>query len=730
LERHTKVTFCRICEAGCGLLADVENGRVAKLRPDPDHVVSRGYACVKGIRYTEVHASPDRLTTPLKRVGSELQPISWEQALAEIGAKVRALREAHGDQSIAMYVGNPAAFSLPHPLFAQLFLASLGSRNMYTSGSQDCNNKFVVSDAMYGSALIQPVPDVDHTECLIVLGANPAVSHMSFLQLPRPVERLKAIEKRGGALVFVNPRRTESAEQVGEQVFIRPNTDVFFLLSFACELIRLGAVHVPALAHTEGFDALEALVLRWPAERSAPITGIDAETTRALVARYAAANGAALYCSTGVNQGSHGTLACWLLQAINVISGNVDRVGGLLVPRAQVRNARTVQRMSRGVPVIPSRIGGFQPVLGSYPAGILADEIETEGDGQVRALFVTAGNPILSCPDSARMRRALDALELVVSIDLFRNETGNLAHYVLPVTSFLERDDLPLSVQGFQPVPYLQHGQAVVSPVAETRDEWWIFSRLAAACGARLMNSRLLQAWLNASTREPSSLPGFMRFSPRLMFQAVALGSATTLGRLENHPHGKLLPAERSGRFLGRQVLRPKRRVHVAPAAYVEAAQRLEAIDHAPSLLLIPQREKTSHNSWMHNVDAFVRGPRATNYLTMHPRDAEARGLPQGARVCVASATGKLVVPLRISDEVMQGVVALPHGWGHGEAEGLSVARRTLGQNANLLTPSGPAALERFSGMAQLTAIPVEVTAFLTHTDLHPTLDGCTPHAC
>ncbi len=710
----THVTFCRICEAGCGLLAEVEGGRVTKLRPDPDHVVSRGYACVKGIRYDELHASPDRLTTPLKRVGERFEPISWRDALREIGDKVQTIRAAHGDQSVGMYVGNPSAFSLLHPVFAQLFLASLGSRNLFTSGSQDCNNKFVVSEAMYGSALIQPVPDIDHTQCLIVIGSNPAVSHMSFMQLPRPVERLKAIEKRGGHVVLINPRRTETAEQVGEQVFIRPNTDVYFLLSFAHEILARVAIPASLVKKLDGLEALRAVTASFPAESTAAITGISVEKTRELVSTFLAAQGAALYCSTGVNQGSQGTLACWLLHAVNLVTGNVDRQGGLLIPKAQIQNSQTVKRMSKGVTPIPSRIGGFQPVLGSYPAGILPDEITTKGQGQIRAMFVSAGNPVLSCPSSARMEQALAQLELVVSIDLFRNETGNLAHYILPVTSFLEREDVPLSAQGFQPVRYLQHCDPVLAAAGDTQDEWWIFSRLARACRTRLFGSRLLQMWLNAST-DDGWLPQSLRFSPRLAYHGVALSAGTSLHSVRKHKHGKLLTQTKPDTFLGKRVLRKNKRVDLAPAAFVSAVVALtvpEAGSEARKpLLLITLRTKTSHNSWMHNVDAFVRGPRGTNYLTMHPDDANARGLSAGVRVRVTSATGHVTLPLQLSDAVMPGVVALPHGWGHARADGLSIAQKTQGENANLLTPDGPEAIEALSGMAHLTGLAVEVTA-------------------
>ncbi len=716
---ESKATFCRICEAGCGLIAEVADGRVTKLRPDEAHVVSRGYACVKGIRYTEVHASSDRVETPLKRVDGRFVAISWADALREIGERVRSIRTQHGDQSIGMYVGNPAAFSLPHPLFAQMFLASLGSRNLFTSGSQDCNNKFVVAEAMYGSALYQPVPDIDHMQCFIVLGANPAISHMSFMQLPRPVERLKAIEKRGGKVYLVNPRRTETAAQLGEHVFIRPDCDVFLLLSFARELFARGRVDPFVAKACEGVDELARIVEPWTSERTARVTGIAVATLDAMMDHYFAANGAALYCSTGVNQGKHGSLAYWLLNAINALSGNLDKRGGLLVPMAQTRAAKAVKSMSRGLTPIPSRIGGHAPVLGSYPAGILADEIETSGEGQLRAMFVSAGNPLLSCPNAQRLDGAFRKLELLVTIDLFRNETGNLADYVLPVTSFLEREDVPLSVNGFQPLPYLQHVDAVVAPRAETRDEWWIFVELARASASRIMGSRLLQWWLAASASgDRSWLPQIMRFSPRLMFHAVALAHKTTLGRVKAHPHGVLLAPHPPQTFIGKRVLRKDKKLNLAPPELVAHAENLalfyeEQTRARQGLLMIGQREKTSHNSWMHNVEAFVRGPRSTNYLTVHPDDARRLQVEPGQIASVTTKAGRICVPVRVSDEVMAGVVSLPHGWGHQRADGLSIARDTTGANANVLTPDGSDAVERLSGMAHLTGVEVEVQPWL-----------------
>jgi len=712
-----KVTFCRICEASCGLLAEVEDQRVLRLVPDPDHVVSRGFACVKGTRYTEVHGSPDRLQTPLKRVGDRYEPIGWDQAFDEIGQKVRALRAEHGPNSVGTYLGNPAAFSLPHVAFAGFFASALTTRHLYTSGSQDCNNKFVAAEEMFGSPLLQSIPDIDHVRCFILVGSNPVVSQLTFVSAPRMLERLRAIESGGGRVVFVNPRHTESADSCGEQVFIRPGSDVFFFLAFANELFARAAVHESVVPHVANLDALRAVVAPWTPERITQVTGIEPSKLRELVTAYLSADGAALYAGTGVNQGPQGTLAVWLLNAINLLSGNLDRRGGMLLTRQQRRTAKLFYPAGDKIPHIYSRIGNHRSVLDSLPAALIADEITTPGEGQLRALFVSAGNPVLTCPNSERTRAALEQLELIVCVDLFRNETGNLAHYLLPVTSFLERTDMPMGLAGYQPVPYLQWVDRVVPPLAETRDEWWIFSRLAGACGVPMMGSRALQWLLDRSTGAPGgSLPKWLRFTAQWLFAVLAAMEWKTLRGLRKRAHGVLLAPPRGGEFVGKSVPTSTGKVELAPRRFVEAAAALEDI-HAQQtasigrLRLITKREKTSHNSWMHNVERFVSGPRNRNYLYMHPEDAGERGLVDGGACHVRNETGALQVRLKVSKEMMRGAVALPHGWGHDRASGLTVASATKGVNANVLSPDGSASIEPLSGMSHLTAILVDVSA-------------------
>jgi formate dehydrogenase len=574
---------------------------------------------------------------------------------------------------------------------------------------------------MYGFPFTLTFPDLARTECLIVVGANPVVSKWSFLQVPNPGRRLKEIEARGGKVYFVDPRRTESAKVAGEHVFIRPTTDVFFYLSFLHELAKAGGVDESrARAHMRGLAALLRVSEAWPAERTAEVTGIDADKLREMVETYRRANGAALYCSTGVNMGKHGALAFWIQEAINAVSGNLDRAGGTLVGRGLIDFAKFGVRTGTLLRDDVSRVAGFASVNDTFPGGLLADEILTPGKGQVRALFVTGGNPLLTMPNSARLREAFDKLELLVILDILPNETAKLAHYVLPCTSPLERADLPFIfplLLGLQHRPYLQGTRPVVEPGAEQRDEATIYTELARASGAPLFGSRVAQSMLEAAMWWSSrAKPDRARSLPQEAILSLLLRvmGQRSFGDLMKKPHGVLRPPHAADDFLGKRVHTKDGRVDLAPEALVRAAAGLEAelaqerLDRR-RLRLISRRAVTTHNSWTHNLPDFVEGERNTNYLYMHPADATRAGVSDGDLVDVRTTTGAVRVPVRLLADLMEGTVALPHGWGHQRATGLSVASRTRGVNVNILAADGPMQLDRLSGMAQLTGIVVDV---------------------
>src|SRR3954466_7448960 len=624
-----RITFCRICEAHCGLVATVDRGRVERLRPDKQHPLSLGYACPKGIAMTEVQNSPERVLHPL-RSGER---VGWDDAIAEIGSRLRQVRERHGSDSIGWDMGNPGGSSYSHTLWSKGFVDALGSKHYYTAGSQDVNNRFAASALMYGSPLRVPIPDLERTSFLLMVGANPFVSNGSVLSAPRVRERLHAIVARGGRVVVVDPRRTETAHAF-EHVPIRPDTDAWLLLS---------------LLHVVGRDSpLGPLVAAFPPEATAARTGVPADRCRALARDLAAAPSAAVYGRTGSCLGRFGTLGAFLLDALAAVTGNLDRPGGNIFTTPPV----DIERVARPFGLASygrrrTRVGGLPDVLGQMPAGVMADEIETAGRGQLRALIVSAGNPLLSVPDPDRLRAAFGKLDLLVSIDLFVNETGRHAHFVLPATTWLERDDVPLAFLPFFVRPFVQWTDAVVAPAGEAREEWQLVESLARSLGiapASVPPIRWLRR-LGLSITPKRMLELLLRTGPARL----------TTARLRRHPHGLVL-----GEAWKTGSLRSKR-IRLVPPQSVAAGEPL-ARDPPPgdSLRLIGLRQLRRHNSWMNDVPALARGARPPA-LRMNPDDAAARGISDGDMVTVRSATGALDVAAAVSDEMTPGSVALPH---------------------------------------------------------------------
>ncbi|MBI1191630.1 MAG: molybdopterin-dependent oxidoreductase [Bacteroidetes bacterium] len=757
MEPQTHHTFCRICESLCGLEVDVKDNKVVAIRPDAEHVATRGFGCPKGLKQHHLFSSPDRLQYPMKRVGKTWKRVSWEDALGGIGEKVRQIRGDHHPDAVAMYVGTAAGFGVLHPVFAQGFMTAVGSKSMYASATQDCSNKFAAARHIYGFPFTQPFPDLHHTECLIIVGANPVVSKWSFLQVPNPVAHLKEMVARGSKVYVVDPRKTETAKTAGEHVFIKPGTDVYFFLSFLHELIAQNGVNRDrALRYMNGLDEALALAQPWPAERTAELTGINPEVLRQMVRHYAGANGAALYSSTGVNMGGQGTLAFYLQEVINAVSGNLDRRGGTLVGMGVIDFAKFGAKNGVLLRDDRSRIGDFGSTNDAFPGGVLADEILTPGPKQVRALFVTGGNPLITMANSNRLRKAFQELELLVTLDILPNETGSLAHYMLPCTAPLERPDLPFIfplMLGLQAKPYLQATKRVLRPQGEQRDEATIYLDLCRASGVNLFGSAVAQRFFESARgvhRLRQKIRGEGQEQPSvpqefLLNGLLRLTGQPGFGKLLKHRHGWLRPDHEVGSFLGvaqegeevagstegapsakranggtkgapkSRVTTPDGKINLAPEVLAQAvrnldqhAQALQRQDHERPFRLISKRHVTTHNSWTHNYEGFVEGSRATNYLYVHPNDLARIGVQDGDLVDVSSQTGTVRLNLKTLADLMPGVVALPHGWGHQSTQ-LSVARQTRGVNVNILAADGPEGVDPLSGMVHLTGIPVSV---------------------
>ncbi|MCT7658249.1 molybdopterin-dependent oxidoreductase [Mycobacterium deserti] len=718
-----KPTFCRICEPLCGMIATVEDGRLTALRPDKDHPVSAGFACPKGIAFTEIVNDPDRVTTPLRRNGGGgFDPVSWDEAMTDIACRLADIHRRRGSGAIGWYFGNPGAFSYSHTMSLSTFMAGFGPRlHVFTAGSQDVNNRFVASQLLYGSPLALPIPDVPRTDLLVVIGANPVVSHGSVLTVPRIRDRMHDIVKRGGRVLVIDPRKTETAAQF-EWLGIVPDADAYLLLSLLQVMFGENLADRRRLAEqADGVDWLEQMARPFSPEVTHPHTGIDPHTVRALAHELARTERAAVYGRVGTSIGENGTLTTYLLDAVNLVAGNLDVAGGSMFGRYGIPGERWLNKAGGALLRTlytrkRSRIGGFPAVLGSEPAAVMAKEISTPGRGQVKALFVSAGNPVLSVPNGDELETAFESLDLMVGIDLYVNETLAHCDYVLPAASMYERDDFPLPFQTLQPTPFRQATEAVIAPVGQARAEWEIIDDIARRLWRRTPGLAMLALW-----RKALQLFG-IRLSPRLLVDMVIrLGDGgdrfglrrggLSFSRLTaDHPRGTVLsPHLRDGVLRDTVVYRGGRvRLrHDEIADEVDKLSRRSVPDGYP-LRLIGMRETRSENSWMHNAPLLMRGER-TQSARMHVDDAAAAHIDDGDVVRIASPYGQIEVPVIVTKDILAGVVAVPHGWGHKGTGGWRLANVAGGANVNQLMSSAPQDIERLAGMARLTGVPVRV---------------------
>jgi anaerobic selenocysteine-containing dehydrogenase len=590
---------------------------------------------------------------------------------------------------------------------------------MYGTGTCDTMNKFRVNEEMYGSPMRLAHPDVDRTSFMIILGANPAVSGNTLYHLPRSKQRFREITERGGRVVFLNPRRVETA-QVGEHRFIRPDTDLYFLAAFLNEMIRRKHIDRARIDRwMANFETLRKTVAAWTPERQEKVTGVSAEVLRELVQAHGAAEGAALYMATGVNQGRSGTLCFWLLESINAVSGNLDRKGGTLMGSGLFDMAKEVTADPQMM-FSRDRADDLPTVSGQQPSGMLADDILNDQETPLTALIVEASNPLLACSNpGGRLEKAFRKLELLVSIDLFRNETGDLADYVLPAPTWMERPEIPYALQSFAgctPTPYMIYAEPVLEAPEGVRPEWWIFTRLADALGVTLFDNRLGSFAAKLAARLAHTPLARFAPLPQLLIDGM-LKKGGLPGRKEmskKHPHGILLPQYEGDDFLGTdRVLTESGKVELAPkelvAAFEERSELLyrDEIASLDRIKLIGKREMKRLNTFSCNSTTLVKD--RTNYVYMSPDDARRIGVGNDDRVEVESAHGRIEIPVRVTDEMMPRTIAIPQCWGHERAEGLRHARAHPGVNSNYLSGDGYENIERLSGMSHLSGILVDV---------------------
>jgi anaerobic selenocysteine-containing dehydrogenase len=721
----TAFTTCPLCEATCGLEITLTDGAVTRIRGDADDVLSHGFVCPKGASLQELHDDPDRVRTPLVRDGDgNLRPASWDEAYAEIDRRLPAIRDEHGNDAVAVYVGNPSAHNLSTLIYGRVLLKALRTRNIFTASTVDQYPKQMASALMFGSGATVAVPDVDRTDHLLVLGANPLASNGSLLTAPDMRGRLRAIRARGGKVVVVDPRRTRTAREADEHHFIRPGSDALLLFALVHTLFAEDLADPGVLGeYVSGLDAVRELAAAFAPEAVAAACGIAAPDIRRMARELAGAPSAAVYGRIGTTTQRFGTAASWLVDVLNVITGNLDRPGGAMFPLPATGSSNTAGEPGRGRGAQfgrwHSRVRGLGEIFGELPAVCLAEEIETPGEGQVRALITVAGNPAVSTPNSERLAAALETLDFMVSVDVYVNETTRHADVILPGPSPLQRSHFDLALSGFAVRNVANYSPPALAPDPSIPEEWETLLRLAAIVTGQGPSADIAAidrfVALDVASRmdgDPEELLAIVepRVGPERILDLRLRGGpyALTFTDLEAAPHGIDLGPLKPR--MPDALRTPSGKIELAPEALVADVARLHETLAEPvngGMVLIGRRDVRSNNSWMHNLPKLVRGKqRCTAHV--HPRDAERLRLADGEVAVVRSRAGAIVVPIEVTEDVMPGVVSIPHGWGHDlPGVALGVAGEHAGTNSNVLADE--LLVEPLSGTAVLNGIPIEL---------------------
>jgi anaerobic selenocysteine-containing dehydrogenase len=742
-EERIHYRACNLCEAICGVEVHIRAGEITAIRGDEADPFSRGHVCPKAVALKDLYEDPDRLKTPLRRTATGWEKMDWDAAFDHVAERLMAIHDAHGPNAIANYAGNPSVHNLGSMTHLTRLLGTIKSRNRYSATSVDQLPHQLMVYLMYGHQLLVPIADIDRCDYLLVLGANPMASNGSLMTVPDFRGRLKALQARGGKLVLLDPRRTETAEVADQHLFIRPGTDAAFLLGLLKIIGDEGLAQPGRLAEiADGLDAAMAAVRALDLATLSTECGIAVDTIQRIAREFANTPRAAVYGRMGVSTQAHGSLCQWLIQLLNLATGKLDREGGMMFTRPAVDLVENPTSKPGSFGRWKSRVRGLPEFGGELPVAALAEEILTPGEDEclastardsserpardgragasdsapslamdgdakssgtrIRALITMAGNPVLSTPNGAQLDRALDSLEFMVAIDFYLNETTRHADVILPPTCTLEHDHYDLIFHTFAVRNTARYSEPLFERAAEQRHDWEIFEALGNRVAKHLGLKR------EAFPRPEQVVDMGLRIGPYGALRKHPLN--LSLAIVKAAPHGIDIGALEP--CLPQRLAHADKRIRCAPPELLaELARYADALRDArpDTLRLIGRRHVRSNNSWLHNAQRLVKGP-VRNRLLMHPADAEARGLSNGAKVVVRSRTGEVVVELEACASVMPGVVSLPHGWGHGrDGVRLRVAQAHAGVSPNDLTDER--FLDAVSGNAALNGVPVTVVA-------------------
>jgi anaerobic selenocysteine-containing dehydrogenase len=710
----THYRTCNLCEAMCGIEVEIDDEEVVSIRGDERDVFSRGHVCPKATALKDLYDDPDRLKQPVRRVGDGWEPISWDEAFDEVVDRILNIQEEHGRDAVGVYFGNPNAHNFGWLVFGPPFIRALRSKNRFSATSCDQLPLMLASYFMFGHQLLFPVPDVDRTDFMMMIGANPIASNGSIMAAPGIKKRLERIGKRGGKVVVVDPRRSETARFADEHVFIRPGTDALFLLGMLHEVCAAGIDLGRIADSVKNADRILELAKAYPPEHSEAITGVSADTVKRLARELRAAPKAVLYGRVGACTQEFGGLCMWLINVLNAVTGNLDEPGGSMFSSPAIDVLHTVGGLGAGRGSYgrwKSRVRGFPEFGGELPASVMAEEMLNEGEGRIRAMITLAGNPVLSTPNGAQVDQGYASLDFAVSIDFFINETSRHADIILPPVSPIQRShyDLALYLTAVRNVAKYSPGP--FTPKDGELDDWQILTELTCRLAAR-RHGKLSKQYLTARASQKAGPERVLDLGLRLGpygKRLNPLGTGLSLGKLRKNPHGVDLGPLQS--TLPGRLPKEHGPVDLAPDLFVKDLDRLQArfANGAASadgqLLLIGRRQLRSNNSWMHNSQRLMRGKSRCTVM-INPDDAERLDVKSGDMVTLRSRVGQVSAPAEVTGDMMAGVVSLPHGFGHGrDGVQLSVATNHAGVSVNDLTDDQ--LIDVLSGNASFSGVPV-----------------------
>jgi anaerobic selenocysteine-containing dehydrogenase len=694
-EERITYRACHLCEALCGIAIHTRGDEIVSVHGDKADSFGRGHVCPKAVALIDLQKDPDRLLGPVRRVGSEWKPIGWDEAFALVGGEFARIQREHGANALGIYFGNPNAHHVASATHLPNFVRALQTRSRFSATSVDQLPHHVVAHAMYGHMFMLPIPDIDRTAYWLILGGNPLASNGSMMSAPDVAKRLKAIRERGGKVVVIDPCRTETADVATRHHFIRPGTDAAFLLALVNALLELGEPKVGRYAgKIAGLDAALAAIRPFGVERAAAATGIPAASIREIAVELRAAASAVVYGRIGVSIQPFGTVCQWLIQLLNILTANLDAPGGAMPTQPAIPMTGPGTRPG-GPGRAKSRAKGRPGFGGELPVVAMAEEIETPGEGQIRAMLTVAGNPVSSTPNGQRLDRALAGIEFMAAIDIFVNETTRHADVILPPASMLSHDNYDVVFNALAIRNVARWNPPVFAKPEGSRYDWEIMNGVGAAHA-------------KAAGTEFKPLPA----PEKLIAMGLRAGphaATVTMEALKAAPHGlDLGPLAPS---LLQRLETADGMIACAPEAIVADLARVEsellAIAPAEGLRLVGRRHLRSNNSWMHNAHRLTKGPRR-DQLWIHPDDAAARGVNDGDEVALASRVGEVRVTAKVTDRVMPGAVCLPHGFGQAR-DGVQLANASALAGASYNDVADDAAIDVPSGNAALNAQPVTV---------------------